>query len=139
MRPTRLIVGEVRQEEALDLLLALNSGMPGMCSVHANSAREAVTKLCTLPLLAGENVSASFVTPTVATAVDILVHLETTTEGRRRVSEIIGLPGRVEGGVIEISELYATVGGILARANGLPPHPERFVRAGVDLTRLLAA
>jgi pilus assembly protein CpaF len=75
----------------------------------------------------------------VATAVDIVVHVETTTEGRRRVSEIIGLPGRVEGGVIEISELYATVGGILARANGLPPHPERFVRAGVDLTRLLGA
>lgn len=53
MRPSRIIVGEVRQEEALDLLIALNSGLPGMCSIHANSAREAVIKLCTLPLLAG--------------------------------------------------------------------------------------
>ena len=53
MRPSRIIVGEVRQEESLDLLIALNSGLPGMCSIHANSAREAVVKLCTLPLLAG--------------------------------------------------------------------------------------
>ena len=56
MRPSRIIVGEVRQEESLDLLLALNSGLPGMGTVHANSAREAITKMCTLPLLAGENV-----------------------------------------------------------------------------------
>ncbi len=52
MRPDRVIVGEVRQEECLDLLIALNSGLPGMCSLHANSAREAIVKLCTLPLLA---------------------------------------------------------------------------------------
>jgi pilus assembly protein CpaF len=57
MRPQRIVVGEVRQAECLDLLIALNSGMPGMSSIHANSAREAVTKLCTLPLLAGENIS----------------------------------------------------------------------------------
>ena len=45
MRPDRIIVGEVRQEECLDLLIALNSGLPGMCSIHANSAREAIVKL----------------------------------------------------------------------------------------------
>ena len=58
MRPSRIIVGEVRQEECLDLLIALNSGLPGMCTLHANSAREAVVKMCTLPLLAGENIGA---------------------------------------------------------------------------------
>src|SRR3954453_19435018 len=63
MRPERLIVGEVRAEECLDLLIALNLGLPGMCAIHANSAREAVTKLCTLPLLAGENVTHSFAYP----------------------------------------------------------------------------
>jgi pilus assembly protein CpaF len=67
MRPDRLLVGEVRQAECLDLLIALNSGLPGMCSIHANSAREAIAKLCTLPLLAGENVGHHFVVPTVAT------------------------------------------------------------------------
>src|SRR5699024_9948387 len=63
MRPSRIIVGEVRQAESLDLLIALNSGLPGMCTVHANSAREAVTKMCTLPLLAGENIGSRFVVP----------------------------------------------------------------------------
>ena len=74
MRPDRIIVGEVRQEECLDLLIALNSGLPGMCSIHANSAREAIVKLCTLPLLAGENVGHGFVVPTVAACVDVVVH-----------------------------------------------------------------
>ncbi len=54
MRPSRIIVGEVRGEECLDLLLALNAGLPGMASLHANTAREALVKLCTLPLLAGD-------------------------------------------------------------------------------------
>jgi pilus assembly protein CpaF len=54
MRPSRIVVGEVRSEECLDLLLALNAGLPGMATVHANSAREALVKLCTLPLLAGD-------------------------------------------------------------------------------------
>lgn len=53
MRPSRIIVGEVRAQECLDLLLALNAGLPGMCTLHANSAREALVKMCTLPLLAG--------------------------------------------------------------------------------------
>lgn len=56
MRPTRIIVGEVRSAEALDLLLALNSGLPGMATLHANSAREALVKLCTLPMLAGDSI-----------------------------------------------------------------------------------
>ena len=63
---SRIIVGEVRAEECLDLLLALNAGLPGMATLHANSAREALVKMCTLPLLAGENISARFVVPTVA-------------------------------------------------------------------------
>lgn len=58
MRPDRLIVGEVREAESLDMLIALNSGLPGMASVHANSAHDAVVKICTLPLLAGENITA---------------------------------------------------------------------------------
>ena len=56
MRPSRIIVGEVRAEECLDLLLALNAGLPGMASLHANSAREALVKMCALPLLAGANI-----------------------------------------------------------------------------------
>src|SRR6476620_6689249 len=55
MRPSRILVGEVRAAACLDLLLALNSGLPGMATLHANSAREALVKMCTLPLLAGDN------------------------------------------------------------------------------------
>ena len=73
MRPDRLIVGEVREAESLDMLIALNSGMPGMCTIHANSAHDAITKLCTLPLLAGETLG-SFVVPTVASCIDLVVH-----------------------------------------------------------------
>jgi pilus assembly protein CpaF len=95
MRPERLVVGEVRGAESLDLLLALNSGQPGLATIHANSASEAVLKLCTLPLLAGDNVTAQFVTPTVAAAVDVIVHVERTPQGIRQVSEVIGLTGAV--------------------------------------------
>lgn len=137
MRPSRIVVGEVRQEESLDLLIALNSGLPGMCSVHANSAREAVIKLCTLPLLAGENVTAGFVVPTVAASVDLVVQIGVEPDGSRRIREIVALPGRVEGGVVEIADIFASRQGRLVRAEGYPPHPERFDRHGIDLAALL--
>ena len=137
MRPHRLIVGEVRQAEALDLLIALNSGMPGLTSVHANSARDALTKLSILPMLAGENVTASFVVPTIASSVDVVVHAHTTASGHRRIREIVGVPGRIEGDVIETADIFTTVNGELVRASGYPPHLERFASVGVDLAELL--
>ncbi len=139
MRPDRIVVGEVRQEECLDLLIALNSGLPGMASVHANSAREAITKLCTLPLLAGANVGARFVVPTVAASVDVVVHTALDADGRRRVREVVAVPGRVEGDVVEVSDLFTTVDGELVRASGFPPHADRFARAGHDVAALLVA
>jgi pilus assembly protein CpaF len=137
MRPHRLVVGEVRQAEALDLLVALNSGMPGMTSVHANSARDAVTKLCVLPMLAGENVTASYIVPTVASAVDVVVHATTGPDGRRRVREILGVSGRVEDGVVETSDVFVTHDGELVRGRGFPPHADRFEAHGIDLAAIL--
>jgi pilus assembly protein CpaF len=137
MRPHRLIVGEVRQAEALDLLIALNSGMPGLTSVHANSARDALTKLSILPMLAGENVTSSFVVPTIASSVDLVIHAHTTASGHRRVREVIAVSGRIEGDVIETSDIFTTVNGELVRANGYPPHRERFDSAGIDIAELL--
>jgi pilus assembly protein CpaF len=137
MRPSRIIVGEVRAEEALDLLLALNSGLPGLCTLHANSAREALTKVCTLPLLAGENIAASFIVPTVAAAVDLVVHLDVNARGERRLTEIVAVPGRVEGDVIETEPIFTLDGGVLRRGLGMPPRLERFERIGVDVHALL--
>ena len=138
MRPSRIIVGEVRQAESLDLLIALNSGLPGMCTIHANTAREAITKMCTLPLLAGENVSSRFVVPTVAGSIDIVVHAALEHDGVRRVREIAAVPGRVEGDIVEIADLFVQRDGVLRRADGYPPHIDRFERAGYDVTSLLA-
>ncbi|MEU1970218.1 ATPase, T2SS/T4P/T4SS family [Microbacterium sp. NPDC019599] len=89
MRPDRLVVGEVRDAEALDLLLALNTGVPGAATIHANSAREALAKLCALPLLAGRNIDAGFVQPAVAASVQLVAHCERDASGRRRVLEIV--------------------------------------------------
>jgi pilus assembly protein CpaF len=96
MRPSRIVVGEVREAEALDLLIALNSGLPGMGTLHANSPRDAITKLQTLPLLAGENISHKFIAPTVASAIDLIVHVSLDSTGMRRVQEICALTGRYE-------------------------------------------
>ena len=137
MRPSRIIVGEVRQEECLDLLIALNSGLPGMCSLHANSAREALTKLCTLPLLAGENVGHGFVVPTVAASVDLVIHAMTDSRGRRQIREIAAVPGRIEGEVVEMEHIFNWLDGRLQRAHGYPPHLERFADHGLDVADIL--
>jgi pilus assembly protein CpaF len=139
MRPSRIVIGEVRAAECLDLLLALNAGLPGMATLHANSAREAVVKMCTLPLLAGENISSRFVVPTVAACLDLVVHLGIEPDGQRRVREIVGVPGRVEHDTIEIESIFHLVDGRLVRAGGVPPRAERFAQAGFDLQRLLRA
>ncbi|WP_101523806.1 CpaF family protein [Nocardioides houyundeii] len=137
MRPSRVIVGEVRAAECLDLLLALNSGLPGMCTLHANSAREALVKMCTLPLLAGENISGRFVVPTVASSVDLVVHLGIDVRGVRRVNEIVAVPGRVENDVIEIEPVFERRGGELRWTGGMPHRIERFERIGVDVHEIL--
>ena len=106
MRPSRIIVGEVREAEALDLLIALNSGLPGMGTIHANSARDAITKLQTLPLLAGENISHKFIAPTVASAIDLVIQVSLATDGTRRIVEIARVTGRYENDRAEIENIW---------------------------------
>ncbi|HPU12290.1 MAG TPA: ATPase, T2SS/T4P/T4SS family [Aeromicrobium sp.] len=132
MRPNRIIVGEVRAEEALDLLLALNSGLPGMASIHANSAKQALVKLCTLPLLAGENVSAGFVVPTVAASVDVVVHTGIDAAGVRAVREIVATTGRTENGIIEVEPVFVRKEGVLERGHGRPHRHGAFQAAGLS-------
>ena len=106
MRPSRIVVGEVREAEALDLLIALNSGLPGMATLHANSVKGAINKLQLLPLLAGENISQKFITPTVANSVDLVIQCSIDSQGIRRVFEISDITGRNEESNIEIDSIY---------------------------------
>jgi Flp pilus assembly CpaF family ATPase len=132
MRPDRLVVGEVREAEALDLLIALNSGLPGMCSIHANGARDALSKLCTLPLLAGRNIDSDFVVPTVASSIDLVVHCELERSGARRVVEILAPSGQFAGATLEASTIFALARDGLVPTGGYPSKTAKFRRAGFD-------
>ncbi len=130
MRPSQLVVGEIREAESLDLLIALNSGIPGMATIHANSARDAIAKLQTLPLLAGENISHEFITPLVASAIDLIVHTTITRDegrnhenqsgGTRRVVEVATVTGRIESGRIETEPLFTFINGDYEAGLGNP-------------------
>jgi pilus assembly protein CpaF len=90
-------------------------------------------------MLAGENISARFIVPTVAASVDLIVHLGTGVDGVRRVNEIVAVPGRVEQDVIETEPLFVREGGALVRTRGMPSRLEAFARAGIDVLELLKA
>jgi len=107
MRPSRIVIGEIREAESLDLLIALNSGVPGMATLHANSALEAIRKLQTLPLLAGENITQDFIAPAVARAIDLVIHVGIDEEGRRRILEVSVVTERIEGLNIEIERVLS--------------------------------
>ncbi len=132
MRPDRLVVGEVREAESLDLLIALNSGVPGMSTIHANSAVDALIKLCTLPLLAGRNIDSSFVVPTVASCVDLVVHLGIDRHGTRRVVEIVASTGTATDAAVEVESIFRRQGGELEPTGTLPMRSEKYVAAGLD-------
>src|SRR5690606_22812003 len=106
MRPDRIVVGEVRDAEALDLVLALNTGVPGAGTIHANSADEALDKLALLPLLAGRNIDRSFIVPALATSTSYVVHCRRGPEGSRRVAEVIAPTGEVVDGRIATTPIY---------------------------------
>lgn len=123
MRPDRLVVGEVREAEALDLLIAMNSGLPSMCTIHANSARDALQKLATLPLLAGRNIDADFIVPTIAQSLDLVVHLERAKDGHRQVHSILAPSGAVHARTIEAATIFERRGAALVATGSYPPKP----------------
>jgi len=139
MRPDRLVVGEVREAESLDLLIALNSGLPGACSIHANSAQDALAKLCTLPLLAGRNIDASFVMPTVASSIDMVVHCELDRHGRRRIREIVMPTGAILGSHLEAVTIFDIHDGVLTPTGLMPTRLHKFETAGFDPSVVLLA
>ena len=110
-----------------------------MCSIHANSARDALAKLCTLPLLSGRNIDSSFVVPTVAASVDIVVHCELSSNGQRRITEILAPSGFVTGGtVVDASLIFGLQRGVLTVTGSYPTRTAKFDTGGFDLASILA-
>jgi pilus assembly protein CpaF len=107
MRPDRIIVGEVRGAEALDMLQAMNTGHDGSLStIHANSARDALARLETMVLMAGYDLPVRAIRQQVASALDMVVHVERMMDGTRRVTSITEVL-RMESDVITTQELFS--------------------------------
>jgi pilus assembly protein CpaF len=143
MRPDRIIVGEVRGPEALDMLQAMNTGHDGSLStIHANTPRDALARVETMVLMAGYDLPVKAIRQQVASAVDLIIQLERLQDGSRRVTSITEV-GRMESDVVTLSELFKfkvdevqadrTVVGSL-RSTGLrPTFIDKFDRRGISL------
>jgi pilus assembly protein CpaF len=106
MRPDRIIVGEVRGSEALDMLQAMNTGHDGsLCTVHANAPRDALARIETMVLMAGFELPVRAIRQQVASALDLIVHLERLDDGSRRVTAITEVQ-RMESDVITLQDIF---------------------------------
>jgi pilus assembly protein CpaF len=106
MRPDRIIVGEVRGGEALDMLQAMNTGHDGsLTTIHANSARDALHRLEMLVLMAGIELPIKAIREQIAGGFDLLVHISRLVDGSRRVTQITEIAG-MEGDVITLQDLF---------------------------------
>jgi pilus assembly protein CpaF len=107
MRPDRIIVGEVRGAEALDMLQAMNTGHDGSIStIHCNSPRDAFSRLETMVLMSGFDLPSRAIRDQIAAAIDLVVHLDRLPDGTRQVTQITEVTG-MEGDVITASDIYS--------------------------------
>ena len=107
MRPDRIIVGEVRGAEALDMLQAMNTGHEGsMTTVHANSPRDAVSRLETMVLMAGFELPMRAIRDQIAAAIDVIVHVDRMPDGKRVVTAVAEVQG-LEGDVLLLQDVFA--------------------------------
>lgn len=106
MRPDRIVVGEVRSGEAMDMLQAMNTGHDGsMTTLHANSPRDAISRIETMSMMAGLDLPMMAIRQQIASAIDLIVHMDRLTDGTRKVIRIAEVP-RMEGDVVTLSDLF---------------------------------
>ncbi len=143
MRPDRIIVGEVRGGESLDMLQAMNTGHDGSLStVHSNSARDALSRVETMVLMAGVDLPERAIREQIASAINLVIHLARLSDGTRKimkVAEIIGL----EGSVVTMQDIFvfdrigvSSDGRVMGefRATGIRPRfVDNLITAGIDL------
>jgi pilus assembly protein CpaF len=144
MRPDRIVVGEVRGDEVLDMLQAMNTGHDGsLTTLHANGPRDALHRLENLVLMAGHTLPDKAIREQIASALEVVIHVSRMSDGTRKVlsiSEIVGM----EGAVVTMQEIFHFArtgtgpgGKILGRyeATGVVPHfSDRVELAGTDLS-----
>ncbi|HPC06840.1 MAG TPA: CpaF family protein, partial [Anaerolineaceae bacterium] len=107
MRPDRIIVGEIRDEAAIDMLQAMNTGHDGsMTTLHSNSARDTLARLETMVMMAGMELPVRAIREQVASAIDLIVHQERLRDGTRKISSVQEVVG-MEGDIITMTELFA--------------------------------
>jgi pilus assembly protein CpaF len=135
MRPDRIIVGEVRGAEALDMLQAMNTGHDGsLCTVHANAPRDALARIETMVLMAGFDLPSRAIREQIASALNLIVHIERFRDGSRRIANVTEVLG-MEGDVITLQDVFKWD----YRANvivptGIRPHfTDRLHDHGIDV------
>ncbi len=135
MRPDRIVVGECRGGEALDMLQAMNTGHDGsLTTVHANSARDALARIETMALMSGVELPVPAIRQQVAAAVDFILHLERLAGGSRRLLEVLEVVGVQEGEIVtEPVFQYDLDAGELRPAGRPVARREKFQMAGVPL------
>jgi pilus assembly protein CpaF len=143
MRPDRIVVGEVRGSEALDMLQAMNTGHDGsLTTIHANSPRDALSRVETMVAMAGLEIPARAIRSQIASAIDVVVQLVRLSDGRRRLASLQEIVG-MEGEVVTMQEIFTldrqgveSDGTVIAdiRPTGIRPRfSEKLGLAGVEL------
>lgn len=145
MRPDRIVVGEVRGGECLDMLQAMNTGHDGSIStVHANSPRDAIARLETLVLMAGMDIPLRAVREQVASAVNLIVHISRLRDGTRRVTHVTEVQG-MEGDIVTLQDAFVFDYSAGVDANGRflgrpvptgvrPRFTDRFAELGIQVS-----
>jgi pilus assembly protein CpaF len=147
MRPDRIVVGECRGAEALDMLQAMNTGHDGSLStLHANTPRDALARLETMVLMAGYELPLRAVREQIASALDLLIQIERMADGTRRVVAITEVQ-RMEADVVTLQDLFTFQVDAVAATNHIvgnlkptglrPGFLEKFERRGIELPREL--
>ncbi len=143
MRPDRIIVGEVRSAEAIDMLQAMNTGHEGsLTTVHANSPRDALSRLETMMLFSGTNLPDRAMREQIASALDVIVQVSRMSDGTRRIVSVTEVMG-IDGEIVQLQEIFLfrklglTVGGRVSgefEATGVRPRfADRLVLAGIEV------
>jgi pilus assembly protein CpaF len=133
MRPDRIVVGECRGGEALDMLQAMNTGHDGsLTTVHANSPRDVISRLETMVLMAEVDMPVAAIREQIVGAIDVVVHQARMADGRRRVVEVVELTG-LEGARVLMQPLFRWAGGRFGGCGNVPQFYERLREEGEPL------